>query len=187
MRASDAETVAHGARCFAEVERFVEIPHEHDPVALMSALGEHGSRAKIRTGGVTADAFPSSNELARFLTTAARCGIALKATAGLHHPLCGRYRLTYEEGSPDGRMFGFLTVFLAATFAHVGHFDSHDLVPLLEAKTATELAFTADHIRWRDQVLHRDQIAVARCQFARSYGSCSFREPIQDLQTLGLL
>ncbi len=187
MRADDAETIAQGAKLFGGVERFVEIPHQDDPLALMTALREHGSLAKIRTGGITADAFPSSLELARFLTAAARSGIALKATAGLHHPLCGRFRLTYETGSAHGRMFGFLTVFLAAAFARTGQLDTRELVPLLEAKSTEELAFDDEGARWRDQAIHRDQIVATRTHFARSYGSCSFREPIEDLQTLGLL
>lgn len=187
MRAADSETIARGARLFAEVERFVEIPHQDDPLARMTALREHASRAKIRTGGITADAFPSSFELARFLTAAARSGIALKATAGLHHPLCGRFRLTYEADSPHGRMFGFLTVFLAAAFARGGQLDTRELVPLLETTSADELAFDDEVARWRDQAIHRDQIVLARSHFARSYGSCSFGEPIEDLQTLGLL
>ena len=83
----------------------------------LAVLSAAGARAKVRTGGVTEGAFPASHALARFIQSCADAGVPFKATAGLHHPLRGEYRLTYEPGSPHGMMFGFLNVFLAAAFA----------------------------------------------------------------------
>ena len=187
MIADDAEAIAEGARLFATAERFVEIPHDQDPESLMRTLREHGGRAKIRTGGVTAEAFPSSFELARFITTAARVGIPMKATAGLHHPLRGSYPLTYEPDSAEGTMFGFLTVFLAAALARAGVHDPEALVPLLEERDPARIVLEDDRVRWRDHALTRSQIVSGRAELARSYGSCSFAEPVADLQALGLL
>ncbi len=42
---------------------------------------------KLRTGGVTADAFPTSMQIAKALVTPATHQLPLKFTAGLHHPL----------------------------------------------------------------------------------------------------
>ena len=57
-------------------------------------LAEHNSNAdaptfgyKLRTGGVTADAFPTSMQIAKALVTPATHQVPIKFTAGLHHPL----------------------------------------------------------------------------------------------------
>ena len=68
-----------------DVEWFVEIPTATDPEPLVRALADAHLRAKVRTGGVTADAFPSAEQLARFLAACVAHRVAFKATAGLHH------------------------------------------------------------------------------------------------------
>src|SRR5215475_630379 len=62
---------------------------------LIRSIDETEARAKVRTGGVTADAFPSSSELARFIKVCAQEDVPFKATAGLHHPLRSVNRMTY--------------------------------------------------------------------------------------------
>ncbi len=101
-------------------ELFVEVPLGASLYDVLSAVSSLGARAKIRTGGVTADAFPSPLQVARFLRACADCGLPFKATAGLHHLVRGEYPLTYEQGSPRATMFGFLNVFAAAAFARQG-------------------------------------------------------------------
>jgi len=187
MRADRASPIARAAKLFGALERFVEIPHSQRPEPLMAVLATHASRAKIRTGGVVADAFPSAFELARFITAAARAGVGMKATAGLHHPLCGRYPLTYERGSEHGQMFGFLNVFLAAALADEGLRDPEALVPLLEMQTASGLELEEQALRVGEHTVGVARLRHARSHFARSFGSCSFREPVEGLQALGLV
>lgn len=187
MRATSDAEIERGAHLFPAVDRFVEIAHDRDPSRLMAALARTGGSAKIRTGGVTAEAFPSAAEVARFIVAAERAGIAWKATAGLHHPLCGAYPLTYEPESADGRMLGFLGVFLAAVWVHTGAADEDRLQTLLEEPDAGAFRFDDDGATWRGVHLPRTDIEMTRSSFARAYGSCSFTEPTGDLQLLGLL
>jgi hypothetical protein len=169
-----------------DVELFVELPLAADVGSLVRAVGDAGARAKVRTGGVTADAFPSSGALARFIAACVGAGVPFKATAGLHHPLRARHRLTYAPDSPSGTMFGFLNVFAGAALLHAGMPDA-ELPALLEETAPDAIRFTDDGVRWRDWRADRDAITAARRGAALSFGSCSFEEPMSDLRTLGLL
>jgi len=164
---------------------YAEVPVRDDPDALVAAIAACGLRAKIRTGGVAADAFPTAEQVARFLATCARHRVPFKATAGLHHPLRGEYALTYDAGAPRGTMFGFLNVFLAASFAQRG-LPEAELAALLEERDPGAIAVRDDGIAWRGRVLTTAMLAADRAAFAISFGSCSFREPLDDLSALPL-
>jgi hypothetical protein len=168
------------------LQPYVEIPVARDPAPLASAVAKAGGRLKVRTGGVTPDAFPSAADLVRFLRAARDAGVPFKATAGLHHPLRADYRLTYEPGSACGTMFGFLNLFLAAAFVSTG-LDDTAAERLLEERDRKAFRFDAGGVEWRGRRLDLDAIRRARESVIISFGSCSFTEPIGDLQSLGLL
>jgi hypothetical protein len=163
---------------------YVEIPLA-EPMPFLEMLARHGARAKARTGGIAASAFPSAAEVARFIVACTKAGVPFKATAGLHHPLRGEFRLTYEPGSPSGTMFGFLNVFLAAGLARVGA-DERQVAALLEERDPAAITYAVDGVRWRHHLLSADVLRATR-EAAISFGSCSFREPVDDLTALGLL
>ena len=165
---------------------YVEVPVRDDPAPLLEALRMHGLRAKIRTGGVTRDAFPAPAEVLRFLTACAALDLPFKATAGLHHPLRGEYPLTYAPGSARGTMYGFLNVFLTSLLLRKG-VPPAEVAPLLEERDASALTVSDDGILWRGRRLTLQEVAEARASFAGSFGSCSFEEPVQDLTSLNLI
>jgi len=153
--------------------------------ALIPVIRKKGARAKIRTGGVTPGVFPSAEFVAQFLEACAKTGTPFKATAGLHHPLRSYRPLTYSEGGPSGWMFGFLNVFVAAVLARQG-VVAEELARLLVEESAKELHFEASAIEWRGHSATEREIAAARRDFAISFGSCSFEEPLADLKALGM-
>ncbi len=165
---------------------FVEIPIASNHEPLIEAIKQKGYRAKVRTGGVTADAFPSAQDLARFIFLCAKHKCAFKATAGLHHPIRASYRLTYAPDSPCGTMFGFLNVFLAGAFAFFG-MDEHTLVELISEPDIATISFNHDSIQWRAHAISHSSLEHARAHFALAFGSCSFEEPMQDLKNQHLL
>jgi hypothetical protein len=185
-----AETIEAVAELAPLVQRgftvYVEIPVRADPVTLIEAIKAHGLRAKIRTGGLTADAFPPTSDVLRFLEQCTRAGVPFKATAGLHHPLRGEYALTYAPGAERGTMFGFLNIFLAAALLRAGA-AAPVVAALLEERDATAITVTDDAIIWRGRVLPFALLVETRAHLAGSFGSCSFEEPVQDLTSLGLL
>jgi hypothetical protein len=186
-KASDVEAIWRLASAFDEsMMVYVELPVRPDPAVLIAELGARGLRAKIRTGGVTPDDFPTPVEVLRFLSACARNGVPFKATAGLHHPLRGEYALTYDDDAARGTMYGFLNVFVAAALLYDG-VDEVDLVPLLEERDRSAFRLTGDSITWRGRSVNIDEIARARAGFATSFGSCSFEEPVRDLEAMHLL
>lgn len=142
--------------------------------------------AKLRTGGVTPDAIPSSQHVAEFLHQAAVRRIPFKATAGLHHPIRAEYPLTYASDSPRAVMHGFLNVFVAAAFAWLDT-PVFLLEQILEERDARAFDFRDGELLWSAGGIGTGQIKAARLEFAHSFGSCSFEEPVAGLGELGLL
>ena len=143
-------------------------------------------RAKIRTGGVTPDSIPETPRIADFLYRAAARRLAFKATAGLHHPIRSIQPLTGASDSPVACMHGFVNVFVAAAFAWQG-VDRDRILEILNESDPGAFHFLDDELRWQASGLSITQVEAARAEFAHSFGSCSFEEPISDLRELGLL
>jgi hypothetical protein len=148
--------------------------------SLLDAIAVRGLRAKIRTGGITPDAFPAIDDVAEFLRACKAKGVAFKATAGLHHPLRCVKPLTYEPNAPTGTMHGFINVFFAA--ALLDHADE-----VLAETDPRAFAFADDGVSWRGHRVSTEELIAMRRDFATSFGSCSFEEPIRDLKELGWL
>lgn len=166
---------------------YFEIPNNERLADLVSTLAFLGQRAKIRTGGVTTDVFPSPQEIIRFIRTCLAANVPFKATAGLHHPLRCFKPLTYAANAPQGTMHGFLNMFLATGFAREGY-KSLILEEILEDEYEEGFEFDDKGVTWRnDYFLNIAQLARLRQSGIISFGSCSFDEPITDLQTIGLL
>jgi hypothetical protein len=170
----------------AGVETFFEIPLDADLEAYLASLQYTGALAKIRTGGPIADAFPSAFQLSHCLVSFAEAQVPFKATAGLHHPLPGTHPLTYEPDSPSAMMHGFLNVAILAALAYWQKVTRQEALEVLNESSVEAFRLTEDGIGWRDRYLNLAEIEAARQHFFRSFGSCSFQEPIDDLKELAL-
>jgi hypothetical protein len=164
---------------------YAEISVDPDPRELIAAIATAGINAKIRTGGVTPQAFPRARDIVRFMRRCAEAGVPFKATAGLHHPIRAEHRLTYAADAPTGMMYGYLNVFVAA--ALLSELTDDEATALLEERDPQALVVSRDSIQWRGHELRADQANAARERIASSFGSCSFREPVDDLRALSLL
>lgn len=187
------ELKAHSAR---DVERagelldrrfatYMEVPVVEDPAELVAALAATRAKAKIRTGGLTPDAFPTTVQVVRFIARCVAHAVSFKATAGLHHPWRSEYRLTYAPDAPTGTMFGFMNVLLATASLHAG-FGEDDTARLLEERDPAAASFDERGVAWRGRLLPLDALKRARESMV-AFGSCSFREPVADLHSIALL
>jgi len=140
-------------------EAYVELPLDDELDERVARLAERGLRAKVRCGGAT---IPSAAALGRFLETCRAAGVPFKATAGLHRPLAAEER------------HGFLNVLAACVFE-----DDSALTGAVE--------LDADGLRWQNREAGADELARVRREQLVAIGSCSFFEPVADLQELGIL
>ena len=83
-------------------------------------------------------------------------------------------------------MHGFLNVFVAAAVAYLGA-DESDVKSVLDEQSATAFQWAQNSLIWRGFQITSEQIGTVRENFAISFGSCSFTEPIDDLKALGWL
>ncbi|MEV6977358.1 hypothetical protein [Kitasatospora sp. NPDC093806] len=135
---------------------------------VLDVLVDSPYRAKFRTGGVVAGAFPDEDELAGFLTGCAQRGLPYKCTAGLHHAV------RYTDPATGFEHHGFLNVLLAATET-----DRKAAAEVLAERSGEVLAAAVHELTDR-------QITVIRNSFT-AFGTCSIAEPLDDLAALGLL
>ncbi len=145
-------------------EVYVEVPLDDTLADRLDQLAVLGLRAKVRCGGSVT---PSVDQLAGFLRACAERDVVFKATAGLHHAL------------PSDGEHGFLNLLAATVFG-----DEEEAL----AESDPE-AFTLDSaaFSWRGRHAHLDELAPARSERLHSIGSCSFFEPVEELEQLGIL
>lgn len=150
-----------------DVTGFVEVA-AGDAKAWLDAIASSPFAAKFRTGGLTADAFPSEVDLAERIVEAHRRRLPFKCTAGLHHAI------RHTAPHTGFEHHGFLNI-LAATAAAEDEQSSEAIANILsqrDASTVAELITT---------------IGQSTRRAFLSFGTCGISEPIGDLVELGIL
>src|SRR6266480_890498 len=165
-----------------KLQMFWETPVEsaEKTIALLARAKQPAFGYKLRTGGVTADAFPGSVQVARALLASTKNHVPIKFTAGLHHPV----RQFRDEVKTE--MHGFLNVLGAGILSAEHHWGETQMVEMLEDQRSDSFEFHDTVFAWRDWEITIDRIK-ARRKFVTSFGSCSFDEPREDLRALSIL
>jgi len=168
------------------VATYCEVPLGARVSEMLVAAEAIGARVKLRMGGVVADAFPTAPMVAGVIKDLADRRLPFKATAGLHHPIRSHHAFTYASDSPCGIMHGFVNLTCAAALLYFGG-DVSDAILLLEEQDPGAWQVTPDGIGWRSLCWSTEELRTVRERFMTSFGSCSFTEPIHDLEVLGWL
>jgi hypothetical protein len=145
-------------------EIYVEVPLDDAPEERLDEVSRTGMRAKVRCGGA---AVPEAEQLGRFVRSCRERRIVFKATAGLHHAVA-------TEGA-----HGFLNLLAAVAFG--------DEEAALSERDPAAFSVDADAFRWRGRAAGPSEVAAARSAGLHSIGSCSFFEPVEELESLGVL
>ncbi|MGH2745713.1 MAG: hypothetical protein ACRDN8_25125 [Thermoleophilaceae bacterium] len=161
LRLADPGEVADTVGRLRELspEVYCELAPDRLPAAI-DAIAAAGGRVKLRCGG---EVVPSVDQVATVLVACRDAGVVMKATAGLHHPL--------RRGSEHG----FLNLLCAAVHAGDGIQAVRDI---LEAEYLDGLSL--------DELSSTDVHSTRETLF-KGFGSCSWREPVDDLRALGVL
>jgi hypothetical protein len=130
----------------------------------LDEVAARGLCAKIRCGG---ERVPSAEKLAEFIRGCRDRGLVFKATAGLHHA----YPTEFGE-------HGFLNVLAAAVFGN----EEEAL-----RERAPAFSLDAESFRWRAEEALPARLADVRASLFHSIGTCSFFEPVEELEGLGIL
>jgi hypothetical protein len=154
------------------VEAYLEIAPADLRSLLPTLTGRELLHAKLRTGGLTAEAFPTPLAVAEFLVGCADLEVGLKCTAGLHHAV------RHVDAVTGFAHHGFLNMLLAAARAGDGA-EIEDVQDVLAVTDAGALADSVKALTVEDAARTRDLF--------HGFGSCSFAEPVDDLVALGLL
>jgi hypothetical protein len=182
----DVASLKEARSILGDLPVFWEAPPDRaeKTIALLAEFNSDADSAtfgfKLRTGGVTAEAFPTSIQITKALVTPATHQLPIKFTAGLHHPL-RQYR---EE--VQAKMHGFLNVLGAAVLAAEHRWDTNQTAIMLEDENVDSFSFTDDSFAWREWRIDTKRLEYRR-KFVVSFGSCSFDEPREDLRALNLL
>lgn len=150
----------------------VEVPIGPALAAAAERVAATRHRVKLRTGGLTAAAFPDEQQLAGALSACVRAGAPLKLTAGLHDAVRHRDPVTGFEHH------GVLNVLLAVAGAVDGDAPARLAEVLAEQGEGVLVA--------RVRSLDASAAAGVRRRWT-SFGTCSTEEPLADLRRLGLL
>lgn len=174
------DVVLRDLRSFGAVDLFLELPFDAELPDRLAALAEADeAMAKFRTGGLTADDFPSPVVLAEAIRSAIDLGVPFKLTAGLHHP----YRSYRPEVGTE--MHGFLNVFVACALRIEHDLSASELAAVLEDREPSHFEWRRDGLRYGGMSVSRPTIDLTK-DALRSIGSCSIDEPVADLKVLGL-
>ena len=146
-------------------EIYVETPVDDELDGRLDHLARQGLRAKVRCGGTEV---PSDAELARFVRSCRQRALVFKATAGLHHAVRG-----------NGE-HGFLNLLAAVVF------EGEEEAALAETERDA-FGLDAAAFTWRDRSSSSEEVARVRHELFHSIGSCSFFEPVEELEALGML
>ena len=136
---------------------------------------------KLRCGGVEAHMFPPAEDIAHAILACREAGVSMKFTAGLHRAV--RH---YNE-SVKTKMYGFFNIFIGGMIAHKFNLGNETLVAIIVEENSENFKFDENGFSWENYSISNFEIQKYRQESFISYGSCSFDEPREDLQKLGLL
>lgn len=185
LRAATAATSISAA-----VVPFLEIPGTGEPAAVADAVAavarlrravrRRSLGAKLRCGGATPGHSPSPEAVASFLAACRAHGLAFKLTAGLHHPI------RHHDPELGAMRHGFVNLLVACALAEQGADAATVTAAVAESDPAAFKVGSAG-LGWRDRRVPAPVVKQMRRERFLSYGSCSFDEPVRDLEALGVL
>ena len=176
------EHISELSDTFRQTFVFVEIDwrglYERQMDAVLATWDGFG--VKLRTGGLTPDAIPPPGVVANWIRATAARRLPMKATAGLHQPF------PHFDSDVGAGVHGFVNVLFAAMAALHHQPPPAQLEAILRAGRDV-FVFEETSVVCRGERYSLEQVDALRANFFRSFGSCSFLEPVEHLERAGLI
>jgi hypothetical protein len=134
-------------------------------------VADAGGRVKLRCGGAIV---PSVEQVGLVISACRDAGCVFKATAGLHHPVRRRSE------------HGFLNLLAAVVLAR-GDAPASAMEAFLGEEDPAAFTVEPGGLAVHGRRASGAQITAAREELFAGFGSCSWREPVEDLRELGVL
>lgn len=169
---------------------FCELPligdFDHNLKHVVKQIFEHNETFndagfKLRTGGTDPSDIPPPDTLVSTIRQCLVHNVTLKFTAGMHHPL------RHLDKNMNTLMHGFINVFGAGILAFRHTISDRELREMISDENHANFKFTEDAFEWREWKSDTEEIHGARNGLVLSFGSCSFDEPVEDLEKLQLI
>ena len=166
-----------------KVEFYCELPFSEKLNDNLTAIKKHNDNinllkisVKLRTGGVTPQQIPTSRDVANAILLCAKQKIPLKATAGLHVPVPN------DNPQVGAKLHGFLNVFSCMLFCYDGQLlNLQEIEKIISSYSYSDFKFSDKGLHVGDKFIANSKIAELRKLYIKSFGTCSFLEPIEHL------
>jgi hypothetical protein len=139
---------------------------------------------KLRTGGVTPQQIPSSKEIANAIILCAEQKLPIKATAGLHVPVPN------DNPQVGAKLHGFLNIFSCMLLCYdkilndQKTINPQELEDIMTTYSYKDFKFSETGLQIgesKDRFISNQKMTDLRKDYIKSFGTCSFLEPIEHL------
>lgn len=154
------------------------ITHMLEAVKVFNDQHDATLKVKLRTGHVDPTQVPTTAQIAYFIQQVHHFGLAMKFTAGLHHPV-----RMYRDEIQD-KMHGHLNVFVAGFLARQFDLPHSVIQAILDEEDVQNFTFTDEALGWQSYVVTQEDVQHQRLTHFNSFGSCSFITPTSELREL---
>lgn len=131
---------------------------------------------KLRTGGVTPAQIPPSIDIAKAIRVCAEQKIPIKATAGLHVPVPN------DNPHVGARLHGFLNIFSCLLLCYDDLMSIENMENIISNYSYRDFKFTDSGLHVGNRYISNQKMTELRKSFIKSFGTCSFIEPIDHLK-----
>ena len=134
--------------------------HTFNKIEAFNLLNENQLGIKLRTGGIKAEMFPSTEQVAFVIALSRDQQLPIKFTAGLHHPI----RMYREE--VHTKTHGFLNIFLAGMLAYHLKLDEKMIEEILSDEKANHFILGEHYLGWKDLALQLKKLRNSETYYA---------------------
>ncbi|WP_158999338.1 hypothetical protein [Pigmentibacter ruber] len=162
--------------------KFLEIPFSENINEYIEFISEFNTQhkdtnfcIKLRTGGVTPNQIPSAFHIAQAIRLSAEKQIPIKTTAGLHVPVPN------DNPEVGARLHGFFNIFSCLLLCYKKLLTISEMENILTNYSYSDFKFTEEGLTIGNKFLANVEMTQLRNSFIKSFGTCSFLEPIEHL------